>query len=178
MKPLLCFMILFTVFSAVPHTQAQPLISIENNSQFGGKLYYTDYSSGREVSIPIRFVVYTSADNQHLMIDKVYTDPTFEVFELTVLSFVDNDNLVEASFEKGLAKNQRYEIDFISNDELGNWKIIRTTKKKDNNKDARVTITEEVKNGVFTSETRVDYIDTSENENLKRNWIIANKLSG
>lgn len=168
-------MIFFTVLSAVRHSHAQPLISIENNSQFEGKLYYTDYSSRKEISIPIRFAIYTSADNQHLVIDKVYTDPTFEVFELTVLSFVENNNLVEASFEKGIAKNQLYKIDFVANDELGNWKIIRTTRKKDNDKEAKVTITEEVKNGVFMSETRVDYTGTPENENLRRNWIVADK---
>ena len=150
-------------------------IEIVNHTNYVGSLSYLDYSSQRVVSIPMSFDISTSADNKHIIIDKIFSDPGYKVYSLTVMSFIGDGKIVDTDFANDEISSQTFEVVDIQARSADNWLLVRKTKAKDGNKDANVTITEQMVDGIFSSETRVDYLHTKKNENLRRNWSVATK---
>lgn len=142
------------------------------NASYQGTLNYIDYGNGKPVAIPLEIQFLAGNDGKTLIVDRVYTDPGFQVFSLSVMRYLKNTkSWIDETFEGNEQTTNHYSIlEFsVPNDEY--WKIIRTIKKQDNNRDAMLTIADVFDGDKFLSETRVDYLDTTENENLRRNWI-------
>lgn len=142
------------------------------NANYSGKLNYIDYGSGNSVAIPLSIQFLTSKDGKFLIVDRVYTDPGYQVFSLSVMSYAkDSQQWTDNVFEGGEYSSSFHEIVEFSVIDAQHWKVVRTIRKQDNNRDAMLTITDHFDGTQFNGETRVDYLDTDENENLRRNWI-------
>jgi hypothetical protein len=154
-----------------------PVPLASQNDRYQGYLGYQDYRSGKNVSIPLTLTFTQSSDNKYLVVDKVFTDPGYKVYSMSVIRLdLGSKTLVETTFENNKSVEYAYDITDFTYNNADSWSITRRGLKSDDNQDARVTITEKLEEGVFTSETRVDYLATAANENLRRNWVEA-KLS-
>ena len=171
--PLRAFIfVLFAAFSCTSLAATKALFT--HTTVYHGQLNYLDYRSNKTVAIPMQLSFSQSADGQHLIIDKVFTDPGYKVYSLSVMHIDFSEGvIIETSFDSAGKSEARYEIIDFSYQTAGDWSITRRTLKQDDNQDAKVTITDSVSAGQFSSETHVDYLATQYNENLKRNWVVA-----
>ncbi|MEM0912902.1 MAG: hypothetical protein AAGJ37_18145 [Pseudomonadota bacterium] len=142
------------------------------NAAYSGKLNYIDYGSGKPVSIPLEIQFLTSKNGKNLIVDRVYTDPGFQVFSLSVMRYEKKSKAwIDENFESNGKSTSTYNILEFSVSGNNHWKVVRNIVQQDDKRDALLTITDTFVDDEFRSETRVDYLDTDENENFRRNWI-------
>lgn len=174
MQTLLTLIVFCAALLAFTSQANNSYLLVEQPSQYKGKLFYIDYSSGKEVNIPMSFMLYQSADNRNLVIDKVYTDPGFKVYSMSVFAFdFAAKSVIETVYENNEITTKHFTLDAFEYDSVNNWTVTRSTLSEDNSRKAKVMSIDKMKDGVFTTETLVDFLDTPENENLKRNWVKA-----
>ncbi|MBT0587948.1 hypothetical protein [Alteromonas oceanisediminis] len=173
----LCFVCALLLSSHSIATDGITSINIPQ-SDYNGHLNYKDYGTGKHVKIPMRFSIYQSSDGLNLIVDKIFTDPGYEVYSLSVINLdLENNTVIETTFDKNQSQKQSFEILSFAYVGPKKWTLIRRALRQDNNQDAIIVITESVTGTEFRSETRVDYLATTVNENLKRNWVSANLVS-
>lgn len=148
------------------------------NAKFSGVLNYIDYRSNKPVSIPMQFSLATSADKAKLIVDRVYTDPGYQVFSLSVMRYQQAQaKWIDESFEGNEHNTTVYDIISFKVTSDRHWRLERTALSEDDNRAAKLTLIESMQGDLFHSETRVDYLDTEYDENLKRNWVSAKRIS-
>ncbi|MEM7359760.1 MAG: hypothetical protein AAF431_11735 [Pseudomonadota bacterium] len=168
------FCLLWTLLAGVQAKEVQKLPAQlpDLDGSYAGQLNYIDYRSNKAVAIPMQLHLKTSSDKTMLIADRVYTDPGYQVFSLSVMRYeAKQAKWYDENFEQGNHVSTTYEVLSFDLKNDRDWKLVRSTQGQDNNRAARLTITESLQGRTFRSETRVDYLDTDEDENLRRNWI-------
>ena len=133
-----------------------------------------DYQSNKEVQIPLEITFAQSADGNHLIVDRTFTDPGFKVYSLSVLKIdLENEIITETTFDGDGSSEEIFGLIAFQYESAGDWLIERKVERQDNDKDAVLTFREQMQNGEFTSETRVDYLETPEDDQLRRNWTVT-----
>jgi len=146
-------------------------------SIFDGHLGYLDYGTKKNVQIPLEITFTPSSDSKHLIVDKVYTDPGYKVHSLSVISLdVPRKIVREVNFDSPTITESTYDLvsyEYVSSED---WSFTFRGKKRDDDREAIITKVERLSDKQYTSETIVDYLDTPEEEKLKRNWIEVYKI--
>lgn len=167
-----CFGLIISFMAVACFAQTTP--PLVSSTSFEGYLGYLDYQSSKEVQIPLEITINQSADMNHLIVDRTFTDPGFKVYALSVIKIdLASNTLTETTFDGEGSSVEAFTLSDFQYETQDDWLIVRKAERQDDNRDAILTIREQMKNGEFTSESRVDYLDTPDNENLRRNWTVT-----
>ena len=142
------------------------------NGHWTGQLQYQDYSSDRNVILPMEVTIRLSPDKQFVISDVAYTDPGYKVYAHVVTRFDhENKKVHEYYFSKGNMTEHNYDIDWIQHSD-NKWIIEYSKQGQDGGKPANIKIRKTISADSYISQQWVQYADA---EAFIRNQTLLNK---